>query len=62
MSYNAKYDELVEQIRKNDATYVPESIQRERIDAGNPEPKPEETKEDGKPKKKGFIDKLLDFF
>ena len=59
---NKKYDALIAEIQAADAAYVPEEIQRERIDAEHPEKKPEETSDDGKPKKKGLIDRILDFF
>lgn len=61
-TYTEKYDELVSKIQEKDTSYVPEEIQRERIDAEHPQKKPEENMEDGKPKKKSLIDKLLDFF
>jgi len=56
--YNAKYDQLTEKIRGRKADYEAPEIQRE---AEEPAPSRTQVKEEPG-KKKGLIDKLLDFF
>ena len=60
--YVAKYDALVAAIQEEDASYVPEEIQRVALTGeARQEAKAQEEAKEG-PKKKSLIDKLLDFF